>query len=299
MKKIKKFDTKYASPEQTIFYYPNNELLQAYNNLRKGENIIFLYMLAASLKIDEQEAFEIGLHAIECFSSSIKEKHIAFGILNELNPLMLLHNEYDKVEYLTKSTLALATEIKDLNNPLNVVLYYPLLSLCCKRTIDNLTGRSIRIDEIIKSLINEAILLFSNDTEVNALKSCICEEDYDAYFKLKTDLAMISARVFLLEKLDLCTSINVIIVSTMFLNIHKYYSSFLLRQYVYYASKYVISRFESNYRNRYKDPLIELDKVQSTERENLDAAKKMIRALVCFSKESIPLTKEHEDFIGL
>lgn len=295
----KKFDTKYASPEQTIFYYPNNELLQAYNNLRKGANIIFLYMLAASLKIDEQEAFEIGLHAIECFSSSIKEKHIAFGILNELNPLMLLHNEYDKVEYLTKSTLALATEIKDLNNPLNVVLYYPLLSLCCKRTIDNLTGRSIRIDEIIKSLINEAILLFPNDTEVNALKSCICEEDYDAYFKLKTDLAMISARVFLLEKLDLCTSINVIIVSTMFLNIHKYYSSSLLRQYVYYASKYVISRFESNYRNRYKDPLIELDKVQSTERENLDAAKKMIRALVCFSKESIPLTKEHEDFIGL
>lgn len=293
------FASDHVIPEQTMFYYQHSELLQAYNSFRKGTNIMYLYMMAALLKVDEQVAYEIGVHAIECFSSSIKEKHISLGLLNELNPLMLLHNEYDKVEYLIKSTLALTADMKDILNPLRLTLYFPLLPLCCKRVIDNMTGESTKIDEIIQSRINEATLLFTEDAEVNALKSCICEHNDSSFSKLTTDLAIICVRVYFLKELDLLASINTIIISAMFSTAHKYYCFGLLRQYVYQSVKYVISKFGYNYKSEYKDPMKELDKVQKSALEDLDAAKKMIKVLVCFSHNDIPLTKEHEEFIDL
>lgn len=293
------FDSKCISPQQTIFYYPNSTFLQAYNSFRKGTNIMYLYMMAALLKIDEQLAYEVGVHAIDCFSSFIKEKHIAFGLLNELNPLMLQYNEYDKVEYLTKSTLALATDTKDIPNPLDLLLYFPLLPLCCKRFIDKLTGLNANIDKIIQSRINEAALFFPEDAEVNALKSCICEQNRNNFTILKNDLVKISVRVYFFEELEFFASINVIIISTMFLAVHKYYGYSLLRQYVYQSAKYIISKFKSNYSNKYKNPLVELDKVQNAKMEDLVAAKKMIKILVCFSHNDISLTKEQETFIDL
>lgn len=293
------FDSKCISPQQTIFYYPNSTFLQAYNSFRKGTNIMYLYMIAALLKIDEQLAYEVGVHAIDCYSSFIKEKHIAFGLLNELNPLMLQYNEYDKVEYLTKSTLALTANMKDISNPLNLTLYFPLLPLCCKRVIDNLTGESTKIDEIIKARINEAKLLFIEDAEVNAFYSYVCEHNNSDFTLLKTDLAIISAKIYFFDELNLLTSIDAIIISAMFLSVHKYYGCGLIKQFVYQYAKYIMNKFKSNYRSKYKNPLEELDKVQKSEIENLDAVKKMIKILVCFSHCEIPMTQEHEEFIGL
>ena len=81
--------------------------------------------------------------------------------------------------------------------------------------------------------------------------------------------------------------------------LHKYYGYSLLRQYVYQSAKYIISKFKSNYSNKYKNPLVELDKVQNAKMEDLVAAKKMIKILVCFSHNDISLTKEQETFIDL
>ena len=43
----------------------------------------------------------------------------------------------------------------------------------------------------------------------------------------------------------------------------------------------------------------ELERVFNSELRDIETAKKMIKLLVAYSKEEIPLTKENEDFIGL
>ena len=85
----------------------------------------------------------------------------------------------------------------------------------------------------------------------------------------------------------------------MFFHSHKYYGDGLLRLYVYHHSRYVINKYSANYRSLYKNPIEELDKVHHSEIKDIEAVKKMIRLLVAYSKEEIPLTTEHEDFIGL
>ena len=43
----------------------------------------------------------------------------------------------------------------------------------------------------------------------------------------------------------------------------------------------------------------ELKRVFCSELRDIEAVKKMIRLLVAYSKEEIPLTTEHEDFVEL
>ena len=53
------------------------------------------------------------------------------------------------------------------------------------------------------------------------------------------------------------------------------------------------------YHSLYKNPIEELERVFNSELRDIKTAKKMIKLLVAYSKEEIPLTKENEDFIGL
>ncbi|QUB73417.1 hypothetical protein J5A56_09670 [Prevotella melaninogenica] len=53
------------------------------------------------------------------------------------------------------------------------------------------------------------------------------------------------------------------------------------------------------YHSLYKNPIEELERVFNSELRDIETAKKMIKLLVAYSKEEIPLTKENEDFIGL
>ena len=85
----------------------------------------------------------------------------------------------------------------------------------------------------------------------------------------------------------------------MFFHTHKYYGYGLLRLYVYYHSMFIIKKYATNYHSLYKNPIEELERVFNSELRDIKTAKKMIKLLVAYSKEEIPLTKENEDFIGL
>jgi hypothetical protein len=256
-------------------------------------------MMASSLGVDKQVAHELALRTIECFSDMIKDKNVVCGLLNELNPLLLEFNEYEKVAYLTKSSLALAPSMTEMVNPLNLVLYIPLLPLCCKKIIDREIEEVGIIDELIQSLVLNAAELFPNEPEVAALSRFLEEQTDETFSCLTSNLAQIPARVYGYEEIDLQTSIRVLIFVANNLVVHKYYVGGLLRQYVYHHSKYIIHKFEYNYQSKYKNPKDELDKVKCEQIDDVEASKKMIRLLVGFSHEEIQLSAEQEIFIGL
>ena len=54
-------------------------------------------------------------------------------------------------------------------------------------------------------------------------------------------------------------------------------------------------RFLDAYHSLYKNPIEELERVFNSELRDIETAKKMIKLLVAYSKEEIPLTKENED----
>ena len=293
------FAERFAVPKQTMFYYTNESLLEAYNPVRTGTNIMYLFMMASSLGVDKSDAHVLALRTIECFSDMIKDKNVACGLLNELNPLLLEFNEYEKVSYLTKSSLALAPSMTEIANPLNLVLYLPLLPLCCKRVVDNAISETKMIDELIQSLVSNAEELFPNELEVSAFKRFLEERTDETFSCLTNHLAQIPARIYVYENQNLQTSIQALIFAAMNLVVHKYYVGGLLKQYVYHHSKYIIHKFTYNYRSQYKNPMDELEKVRCEHIDDMDAAKKMIRLMVGFSHEEIQMSAEQENFIGL
>lgn len=265
---------------------------------RNGTNTMYLFMMAAALNIVKDIAIQLAHHTIECFAELIKEKNIACSLLNEINPLLLEHDDYESVNYLVSSSLGLAPSTTQYKVPVSLAAYLPLLPLCLKKVIDKLKGNDKVINSIIDSHIEEALLIFNGDKNLATIKDII--NGIDANFAdLDDDTVKISARVHSFEQLDVLASINVIIIVSEIFQVHKYYGSGLLRQYVYLHSRYVISKFAANYRNQYKNPLAELENVQQSSIDDLSASKKMIRLLVAFSKQEVPLTPEQEQFIEI
>lgn len=293
------FAEKFAKPMLTMFQHPNRQLLEAYNKVRTGTNTMYLFMIAAALELPKEDAIVLAHHTIECFANLIKEKNIACGLLNELVPLLLEFDDYDNAEYLVKSSLGLACQIADAPSPVKLVGYLPLLSLCLKKIIDSNLGNAERIDSMISAHISGSIDAFPAETGLLSLREVIVNQNDMELSNIEEDIAKISARIFRFDQLDVRSSINVIIIASMFFHSHKYYGDGLLRLYVYHHSRYVINKYSANYRSLYKNPIEELDKVHHSEIKDIEAVKKMIRLLVAYSKEEIPLTTEHEDFIGL
>lgn len=287
----------FAKPVPTLFHRPNEQFLEVYNTARVGTNIMYLFMMAAALRIPKETALLLAHRTIECFDQLIKDKNVACGLLCELNPLLLEYGDYESADYLAKSTLGLTPGMQDALNPVRLVCYLPLLPFCLKKVIDATESSSDRIEAIIESHIQESSVLFPDDKELLALKDVLINHNYAKYSDLKDDSLKICARMCNFEQLDVLASINVIIIGTMFFIVHRYYADGLLRNYVYHHAKYVISKFASNYRSLYKNPLEELENVQTLDMDDLAATKKMIRLLVAFSKTEVPLTPEHENFL--
>ena len=292
------FAEEFAKPTQTLFQYPNKQFLEVYNNVRKGTNVLFLFMMASSLGVAKDTALMVAHHTIECFSELIEENNIACGLLDEMVPILLEFNDYDNAEYVVKSVLGLAPALTDAPSPIQLVTYLPLLPLCVKRVIDGLQGNFDSINRIIESHIQESLQIFQ-EADLSAVYDVLFNNNESCYANIKNDIAKISVRICNFEKLDVPSSINAMIIASMFFQVHKYFGCGLLRLYVYNHAKYIISKFASNFRSAYKNPLSELELVQYSQLEDLEATKKMIRLLVAFSKIEIPLTQEHEDFIGL
>ena len=289
---------KFAKPKATLFERPNKQFLEVYSKVRTGTNIMYLYMMAASLSIDKGIALELAHHTIESFTELIKDRNIVCSLLNEMNPLLLEYGDYDSVKYLVSSSLGLKSIMKEATMTITLVAYLPLLPLCVKRLIDRVKDNDNRINDMIKEHIEESLLQFPEDMNLAHMKDIINGKETNLA-DINNDTIKISSRVYSFEQLDILASINVIILSSMFFQVHKYYGNGLLRQYVYYHSKYVISKFSSNYRSRYKNPAKELDIVLNSSIDDLSASKKMIRLLVAFSNNEVPLTPEHEKFIGI
>lgn len=288
-----------AKPMLTMFQRPNKQFLEVYNKARTGTNIMYLFMMAASLGIAKETALLLAHRTIECFSDLIKEKNVACGLLTELNPLLLEYDDYESAEYLVKSSLGLVPSMQDAVSPLRLVCYLPLLPLCIKKVIDTLSGNPDRINRIIASHINDSLAVFPGVDEVTVLKEIVIDKNISKYSNILEDNAKLSARLCNFESLDLLASINVMIIASMFFQVHQYYGQGLLRKYVYHHAKYVISKFNANFRSAYKDPLNELENVQSSSLDDLSATKKMLRLIVAFSNVEVPLTHEHEDFIEI
>lgn len=293
------FAEKFAKPMPTMFLHPNRQFLEAYNKVRTGTNTMYLFMIASALDLPKGEAIILAHHTIECFADLIKNKNIACGLLNELVPLLLEFDDYENAEYLVKSSLCLASIMTDATSPVRLVSYLPLLSLCLRKLIDSNLGREERIDGIIFAHISASIDAFHAESDLVSLYEVVVNQNDIEFSNIKEDIAKISARIFHFDQLDNRSSINVIIIASMFFQSHKYYGDGLLRLYVYHHSRYVINKYSANYRSLYKNPIEELDKVHHSEIKDIEAVKKMIRLLVAYSKEEIQLTTEHEDFIGL
>lgn len=293
------FAADFAVPLQSMFYFKNIGLLEAYNKYRTGTNIMYLYMMSATLKGNKQDALLLAHRSVECFSDLIKDKNVACSLLNEFNPLLLENGEYDKVSYLMNSNLALAPLMTEISNPLTLILYFPLLPLCCKRVIDEVSASADEIDEIIHSLILRASELYSDCSEVSLLKKIINDQIFNAFSELKDDFAKMCVRIYVYDKLDLHSSINVVINTATSLLVHKYYGSGLMKLYVYHHSMYIISHFATNYPAKYKNPKDELEKVWNEPIDDVESTKKMLRFLVSFSREDVQLNREQEEFIGL
>lgn len=292
------FAEEFAKPIATLFQYPNKQFLEVYSKVRTGTNIMYLFMMAASIGVPKNIALQLAHHSIECFADLIKDKNIVCGLLNEMNPLLLEHNDYDNVKYLVSSSLGLATSIQEDAMPLKLLAYLPLLPLCAKKVIDRVEDNDNRINGMIEEHVVDSLLMFPGDKNLSLMKDIIKGGDANLA-GMDDDTIKISARIYSFEQLDVLTSINVIIISSMFFQVHKYYGNGLLRQYVYHHSKYVINKFDSNYRNLYKNPSEELERVQQSSIDDLSASKKMIRILVAFSKIEVPLTPEHQQFIDI
>lgn len=289
----------FAVPRQSMFYFKNYGLLDAYNKYRTGTNIMYLYMMSAALKSNKQEAIVLAHRAIECFSELIKDKNIACGLLNELNPILLENGDYDKVSYLMNSNLALAPAMVEIPNPLTLMLYFPLLPLCCKRVIDDVSACADEIDNIIHSLVLRASELYPDCLEVAVLKKILNDHIFDSFSELKDNFAKMCARVYAYDQLDIQSSIHVVINTATSLLVHRYYGTGLMKQYVYHHSKYIMAHFTSNYPTKYKNPLDELEKVWQEPIDDVELAKKMLRLLVGFSREDIQLNRDQEEFIEL
>lgn len=293
------FNENFAIPMLTMFYYPNRQFLEAYNKARTGTNTMYLFMIAAALNLPKKDALVLAHYTIECFADLIKEKNIACGLLNELVPILLEFNEYDNAEYLVKSSLGLASQITDASSPVRLVCYLPLLSLCLKKLVDSNLGIEERIDSMISTHLSASIDSFPTETNLLSLREVLVNHNDSEFSNIKDEIAKISAKICRFEQLDLKLSINVTITASMFFHTHKYYGYGLLRLYVYYHSMFIIKKYATNYHSLYKNPIEELERVFNSELRDIEAAKKMIKLLVAYSKEEIPLTKEHEDFIGL
>lgn len=288
----------YAKPIATLFQRPNKQFLEVYSKVRTGTNIMYLFMMAASLGITKDIAMLLAHHAIESFAELIKDKNIVCGLLNEMNPLLLEHDDYDSVKYLVSSSLGLISTMKEETIPLRLVTYLPILPLCAKKVIDRVQNNDNRISCMIEEHLEESLLLFPGDKNLTIMKDII--NDKEAKFTdMDDDNIKISTMLYSFEQLNVLASINVIFLSSMLFQVHKYYGNGLLRQYVYHHSKYVINKFAANYRNQYKNPFDELESVQRSSIDDLLASKKMIRLLVAFSKQEVPLTPEQEVFIEI
>lgn len=292
------FAEKFAKPIATLFQRPNKQFLEVYSNVRTGTNIMYLFMMAASLGISKDIAMLLAHHAIEGFAELIKDRNIVCGLLNEMNPLLLEYDDYDGVKYQVSSSLGLISTMKEETMPLRLVAYLPLLPLCVKRVIDKVKDNDYRINSMIEEHIEESLLQSPGDVNLTLMKDIISGREVNLS-GMDDDTIKISTRVFSFEQLDVLASINVIILASMFFQVHKYYGNGLLRQYVYHHSKYLINKFDSNYRNLYKNPSEELENVQKSSLDDLSASKKMIRLLVAYSKIEVPLTPEHEQFIEM
>ena len=293
------FAEKFAKPMLTMFQHPNRQLLEAYNKVRTGTNSMYLFMIAAALELPKEVAIVLAHHTIECFADLIKEKNIACGLLNELVPLLLEFDDYDNAEYLVKSSLGLACQMADAPSPVKLVGYLPLLSLCLKKIIDSNLGNAERIDSMISAHISGAIDAFPYETGLLSLREVIVNQNDSKFSNIKEDVAKISARICMFNQLDVKSSINVVIIASMFFRTHKYYGDGLLRLYVYHHSMFIINKYAANYHALYKNPIDELKRVFCSELRDIEAVKKMIRLLVAYSKEEIPLTTEYEYFIEL
>ena len=293
------FAETFVKPMITMFLHPNRQFLEAYNNVRTGTNSMYLFMIAAALELPKEVAIVLAHHTIECFADLIKENNIACGLLNELVPLLLEFDDYDNAEYLVKSSLGLACQMADAQSPVKLVGCLPLLSLCFKKIIDSNLGNAERIDSMISAHISGSIDAFPSETGLLSLREVIVNQNDSEFSNIKDDVAKISARICIFDLLDVKSSINVVIIASMFFCTHKYYGDGLLRLYVYHHSMFIINKYAANYHALYKNPIEELESVFRSELRDIEAVKKMIRLLVAYSKEEIPLTTEHEDFIGL
>lgn len=291
------FEEEYVKPIPTLFQRKNKQFLEVYNNARKGTNIMYLFMIAASLNVSKDTAILLAHHTIECFADLIKGKSPICGILNELVPLLLEYDDYDNTEYLIKSSLGLAHCISEAPSPIRLIVYLPLLPLCLKKVIDFSTGNSNRIDNIINSFILESFTIFSDEKDLFSLKEVIINHNDSKYINIKEDDAQIAARVCKFEQLDVSSAVNVIIITSKYFQVYKYYGFSLLRLYVYHHAKFIINKYASNYQSKYKNPLEELENVRYSSLDDLVATKKMIRLLVAYSNLEIPLSREFEDFI--
>ena len=293
------FNENSVKPMLTMFQHPNWQFLEAYNKVRTGTNTMYLFMIAASLNLPKDVAIALAHHTIECFADLIKENNIACGLLNELVPLLLEFDDYDNAEYLVKSSLGLACQMADAPSPVKLVGYLPLLSLCLKKLIDSNLGNAERIDSMISAHISGSIDAFPSETGLLSLREVIVNQNDSEFSNIKDDVAKISARICMFDQLDVKSSINVVIIASMFFCTHKYYGDGLLRLYVYHHSMFIINKYAANYHAFYKNPIEELERVFCSELRDIEAVKKMIRLLVAYSKEEIQLTTEHEDFIEL
>lgn len=293
------FEDKFVMPKSTMFQRPNKQFIEAYSNVRTGTNIMYLFMMAASLKEDKETALMLAHHTIECYAKLIDEKSIACGLLNELVPLLLEYSDYDNALYIIKSSIGLATSIKDAPSPVHLLSYLPLLPISLKMVIDCSSGNSSRIESIISSHILDSLLVFPEDGNLQSLRDVIINNNDSRYSDITEDNVRISARLYRFRQLNILSSINVIIIASMFCQVHKYYGFGLLKSYVYRHAKYIINKFESNYRNKYKKPLEELEKVRRFTIDDMEATKKMIRLLIAYSKVEVPLSNEQENFIGI
>ena len=152
---------------------------------------------------------------------------------------------------------------------------------------------------MISAHISGSIDAFPYETTLLSLREVVVNHNDSELSNITDDVAKISARICRFDQLDVKSSINVVIIASMFFLSHKYYGDGLLRLYVYHHSMFIINKYAANYHTIYKNPIEELERVYHSELRNIEAAKKMIRLLVAYSKEEIPLTTEQEDFIGL
>ena len=149
---------------------------------------------------------------------------------------------------------------------------------------------------MISAHISGAIDAFPYETGLLSLREVIVNQNDAKFSNIKEDVAKISARICMFNQLDVKSSINVVIIASMFFRTHKYYGDGLLRLYVYHHSMFIINKYAANYHALYKNPIEELKRVFCSELRDIEAVKNMIRLLVAYSKEEIPLTTEHEDF---